>query len=157
MIVVLFTACRGANKPYHEGNPVQGQTNVVVKWDTLNYVLQSCSATLEFEKLKLYIERHPDSVSDYAIEITQVDKRFAVNVSQPWSVTDSSYVAPRFKILDQEIRLNKANYQKNDNVEGELNLLMLGHKDYFRDKGEMKMREDWDTVRCNGIFSSIVK
>lgn len=136
---------------------MQGQTNVVVKWDTLNYDLHSCSATLESEKLKLYIERHPDSVSDYAIEITQIDERFAVNISQPWAVTDCSYVAPRFKVLDQEIRLDKAKYRKNDNVKGELNLLMLGHKDYFRDIGEMKLREDWDTVRCSGIFSAIVK
>jgi hypothetical protein len=155
IVVVLIVSCRGINKPSDKGNP--GQTKVVVKWDTLNYILRSCSATVENKSLKLYIERHPDSVSDYAIEISQTNKRFTINVSRPWVGMDCLYIAPRFKILNQDIRLDKANYKKNDNIEGELNLLMLGHKAYYREPGEMKLRENWDTVRCYGVFSSIIK
>ena len=155
LVSVLIVACKGVNKPSDKSNTVQ--TNVVVKWDTLNYVLRSCSATLENKILKLYIERHPDSVSEYAIEISQANKGFTINVIQPVLPTDCAYVPRRFKILDQFIRLDKASYEKNDNIEGELNLLMLGHKDYFREPEEMKLRENWDTVRCYGVFSSIIK
>jgi hypothetical protein len=132
-------------------------TSVVLTWDSAQNLLNTCAATLENNRLNLHIEQKPDSIANYAVEIFQNDSGFDIAVSQPWSITESSYVAPRFKILKQELKLNQSHYQSNDLVKGDLRLLLLGHKSYFREHGEMKLREDWDTIHCSGVFSAIVK
>ena len=148
IFLILMSSCRRKGVP---------PSIVTMQWDTLNYLLESCSATLENGQLKLYIDQHPDSLSICAVEILQKDREFEVMVSQTWGLTDSSYVPRRFKILNQSIQLNQSNYNLHDEVKGELTLLLLGHKDYFRERGEMNWRENWDTVRIFGGFNSNVR
>lgn len=155
ILILLILGCRSEEKTSIKFATVP--TNVVLTWDTAQNLLNTCAATIESNHLNLHIDQQPDSIANYAVEIFQNDSGFDITVSQPWSITDSSYVAPRFKILKQELKLNQSHYQSNDLVKGDLGLLLLGHKSYFRKQGEMKLREDWDTVHCAGVFSAIVK
>jgi hypothetical protein len=157
-ILVLVAACQTKIKSPNKTDAAQTITNVTIEWDSLKYLLQSCSATLENNDLKLYIDRRSDSLSsDYAIEILRINKKFNVAMDQPWSLTDSSYVSPRFKILDQKIKLDKEVYQIGDLLQGELFLVVKAHDSYVRDVGEMLLRNNWDTIMVVGTFSSIVK
>jgi hypothetical protein len=96
-------------------------------------------------------------MSDIAIDGIQKGSQIEMTVYQSWSVTDCSYVNSRFKILTQSLKMNKAIYNSGDNMKGQLNLLLLGHRAYVRDVGEMVLRKNWDTVLVFGSFGAIVK
>ena len=157
IVLILIVACWSTTNSSDKIDIGSTETSVMIQWGGVNYELQSSLATLENSKLKLYIDRHPDSLSDYAIEILQQTGGLKVVMEQPWSIADSSYVRCRFKVLNQQILLNKDQYQIGNKVVGKLDLLIEAHKSYFRETGEMSLRNNWDTIKASGIFSATVK
>jgi len=149
---VLFVSCHTATK-----SPTS--TNITFQWNNENYGLHATSATLENNRLNIYIEEkpNPDERSSYAIEILRVNETFEVTMKRPWGITDSSSMPPRFEILHQNIELNKTDYKVGDTLMGELHLLVAAHKAYIRNRGEMELRNNWDTLKVEGVFGSIVK
>lgn len=149
---VLFVSCHTATK-----SPTS--TNITFQWGNENYGLHATSATLENNRLNIYIEEkpNPDERSNYAIEILQANGTFEVSMKRPWGITDSSSMPPRFEILDQKIKLNKDEYKVGDTLRGELQLLVAAHRAYIRNPGEMMLRNDWDTLKVEGVFGSMVK
>ena len=155
LLLAFMIACRDNHS---DANAVSNitLTRVTFHWDSTYYLFEYCKASIDNDRLKVYL-RQLSKFPGYDLDIIKKGKEFEVTISQSWSVTDSSYVPARFKVLKQNIKLNRTSFRVNDQLKGELDLLVLAHKAYSRNRGEMKLREDWDTVRVSGVMKTIVQ
>ena len=144
VLIITIIACN------RNSNASKDISNVILYWDTSKYIFKDCIATVDNGNVRLLFKSHPDSLDKYELEVLKSGDRITTEMRQTWAMTDCLYVVSRFKVLKQDIRLDKKVYKKDDDLEGQLNLLFLGHKDYFREPGEDTLRQDFDTVRLLG-------
>jgi hypothetical protein len=156
IVLLLFIACHQKNEEPRKDLSLINKTEVVINWDTTLNVLHYCSAILEDSILQFKIDSFKDSISNVVVSVVQSGDSFKIAVYQPWSMTDCTYINRRFQLLAQEVETNKKTYKVGDQIQGRLKLLLLGHGDYFSEQGEVKLRENWDTVRISGVFTAKV-
>ena len=159
ILLLAAVACKtnDNNKKDVSDKDVRGSSDVVLQWDTSKYFLNHCTATLENGDVKLFFETRPDSLSEYQLEVLRSGDGFITEVQQSSMPTDCLYVAAQFKILDQSIELDKETYKKGDDLEGFLDLLLLGQKAYFRDPGEVNLRRNYYTVLLFGSVKTKIQ
>ena len=158
-ILIAVVAC---NTNEHDDKDVSdkdisGSSDVVLQWDTSKYFLNHCTATLENNDVQLSFETLPDSLGEYELKVLRRGDSLVSELRQVRVPLDCSYVAAQFKFLKQSIEFDKQNYKKGDNLEGYLDLLLLGQKAYFRDAGEITERENYDTVFLFGSVKTKVQ
>jgi hypothetical protein len=154
---ILILAAVACNTNDNNGKDISSSSDVVLQWGTSKYLLSHCTATLENKDVRLFFETHPDSLGEYELEVLRRGNSLVSELRQATMPTDCSYVAAQFKILKQSIEFNKENYKKGDNLEGFLDLLLLGQKAYFRDSGEVNLRQNYDTVLLFGSVKAKVQ
>lgn len=126
------------------------RSDVVLQWDTTNYVLDSCTATIEDNTVRLHFASRIDSLQEYEVNLVKRDSLVTAMISQVSAPADCMYIAARFKVLKQDITLNKKTYKKGDKLEGQFELSLLGHKPYLKEPGEDTLRQNFDTIKLFG-------
>lgn len=120
------------------------------------YILDTCYAILNNEKLALSIKAKTNSLPDFVIHIDESNKEREIMIDENFVVTDCMFVNAVFKILDPEMVLPRKSYVTGDTVQGELKLRVAGYKSYFKEIGETTVRNNWDTFPVTGKFKAIV-
>ena len=110
--------------------------------------LQNCSSEVEDKNLVIKLNNYP-SESDFELLIIKEKDKYKIQYNQTFSVNDSSYKKPVFKIIKQKINFNKSEYKKGDVLRGNLKIDILANyrweKNYF------------DTIKLSGSVQTIVK
>lgn len=160
-IFFLLTAvsCNsGTETGTSEKNELTQNSSIQITWDTTKYSLNYCSAKQLDSVLRLTISNLPDTVyTPYELHITKGIHGSQIQLIQTYAATDCLYVTSYFKTVTQNLQFDKPSYKKGAKLTGTINLLLLGYKPYLREPGEMKRREDFDTVRVDGRISSTVE
>jgi len=124
-------------------------SETVILEDTTKYFLRNCIAKLVGSHLLLQFTDTPFSVSPYELRILKEKNQFTAEYYQTFSVADSSYKPPIFKIVRQNIILDKESYLKGDSIKGKLSLEVLASHFW-----EYKYT---DTVHIYGLLKTIVE
>ena len=160
IILLLFAlSCNTiAEKDKSDNSQLRRNTSVQITWGSAKYLLNYCSAKESDSVLRLTIGKFPNTnFSPYELQITKRVHDSDIELYQTSAALDCLYVTSYFKIINQKLNFDKTSYKKGDDLKGTIYLLLLGHEPYFREPGEMKRRENFDTVTVDGQFSSIVE
>lgn len=158
LLLAAFSCNTKTEKEVSSKNELKRNTSIQITWDTSKYLLNYCSAKQMDTVLLLRIGNLPDSpYTPYELKIKKGIQGADIQLYQTYGVTDCLYVNSYFKTITQKLSFYKTSYKKGDELNGTIDLLLLGHKPYLREPGEMKRRENFDTVRVHGQFSSIVE
>jgi hypothetical protein len=133
------------------------QTNIAVSRRSSLEQLRFCEAELEQGGLRVYLAKSDSSTADYALSVTIDGNHTVRKLYQPWSVTDTAYVNPQFRVLSQRLILAAKSYSQGDRVRGSIKMIALERSGYFKEAGEIKQRDSWDTVHFNGSFDTRIK
>ena len=150
-IIICFgiISCNKLEKKETTYNKVENvnTAEITIKEKTKTYSLTSCNVEGENDSLVIKLNNEP-SDSDFELRILKDKNGFKTEYFQTFSVSDSSYKKPEFKIIKQSIVLNKSNYKKGDSINGNLKIQVLAH--YTWEKNYM------DTIKVTGSFKTIL-
>lgn len=124
-------------------------SETVIIEDTNRYFLRNCEAMLQNNSLLLLLNDSPFSTNPYELKIIKTNDTFNVQYHQNFSIADSSYKPPIFKIINQNIILDKNNYVSGDSLKGKIFVKILAS--YF---WENKYS---DTIHIYGLIKTIVR
>lgn len=117
--------------------------------DTVRRYFRNCEVTMRESGLYLYLNDTAFSNGFSEIKLVKSAHNFDVIYSQTFSIADSSYKPPVFKILTKKISLNKNQYAKGDSLEGKFALKIFAS--YYWEKKHS------DTIFIYGLVKAIVK
>jgi hypothetical protein len=158
LLLAFFSCNTKTEKDISDNKELKQNSSIQITWDTAKYLLNYCSAKKIDTVLQLTIGNLPDTIfSPYELKISKGIHGSDIEVYQTYAASDCLYVTSYFKTIIQKLSFDKTSYKKGAELEGTIDLLLLGHKPYHREPGEMKRRENFDTVRINGRFTSIVE
>lgn len=126
LLVVLY-ACKNETLHFTIAKELKKDTSTVtVKVDTSKYLLENCVASLKNDSLQLSFIGN----SWYDLQIVKLNDSVSSNLYQIWAVTDTAFVKPAFKTVQQEILFDKENYKKGDRLQAEINLSIIGYHEW---------------------------
>lgn len=92
------------------------KSSVLIYFSDSNQVeLTKCEAVKRSDSLFVKVT---DSSSNYQLNVLKVKENLNVQIEQMLSVTDSSYKKPIFTAIESSLKLEKATYDKGDNLKG---------------------------------------
>ncbi|MBX9785145.1 MAG: hypothetical protein K2X48_17800 [Chitinophagaceae bacterium] len=95
-------------------------SDVIIKQDTLLYTLSHCQATIINDSLIIELTGEDSSFNPYKFTLFQVKEKITDRFEQTYSITDTSYRLPLFKLYNKTIELNKSKYQRGDSLTGSI-------------------------------------
>lgn len=159
ILSLIVFSCNTNRKEKSIVYTMQPDTSTVkIFWDTMTFKLDSCVAIYSDEQLNLNFQSKNDFKShSYGMFIVKNKNNTSILVRETAIPTDTTYVSSYFKPLRQELNLEDTIFSIGARISGEINLLLLAHKPYFRVTGEMERRIDFDTIQIRGHFVSTIK
>ena len=118
----LFSCNAGDNKSggNNYGEFPDPKSSVIIYFSNTNHVeLTKCVAEKRNDSIYFKIT---DSSSNYLLTILKVKEKLSVDLEQLFSITDSSYKKSIFTAVEQNLKLDKASYEKGDDLKGFLKL-----------------------------------
>ncbi|ULQ55845.1 hypothetical protein KJS94_14440 [Flavihumibacter rivuli] len=116
---LFLFSCETSNKKNvrkNYGEFPDPKSSVLIYFSDSNQVeLTKCEAVKKSDSLFLKVT---DSSSNYQLNILKVKENLSVQFEQLFSITDSSYKKPIFTAIEPSIKLDKASYDKGDNLKG---------------------------------------
>ncbi len=117
--------------------------------DTTKYFLRNCKATLQNDSLLLQFTDSLFSPSRYELKILKLKNQFISDYYQTFSVLDSSYKAPVYKIIGQSVILDKNEYKKTDSLKGKIAIKVSAFYSWTE--------KYTDTLNIYGLIKTIVE
>lgn len=165
MFLLLLTACKETNRAsttdvsdLSKTSEIPATTintaNVFVKWGNSSDTLNSCIAWLNNKEIRVSLfEQATGQSFDFPLQNYKDGWKISGSIAQP-SVTDCLFVASQFRVLQQRISFDKQQYKNGDELQGKIDLILLGRKGLFRKPlVPFKDTRKWDSIFMNGSFT----
>jgi hypothetical protein len=68
---------------------------------------------------------------------------------QTWAVTDTAFVKPTFKTIQQDIVLDQERYKKGDRMEAQINLSIVGYHEWPTKIADTMIVNGWVKTTVN--------
>jgi len=110
---------------------------------------RSCEVTLDKNALVFHLTDTPFSDGRYQLKFVKSPGVFDAKYDQTFSVTDSSYQKPVFKVIDKNVVLDKDTYVKGELLKGKFSF-QIAASHFWESKYS-------DTISVYGFVKTIVK
>ena len=145
LVLLSLVSCKNSPKLNNiEKNIDIAQINITDREGSFNLVSSDIKKSNEYIKMKFY----NSTGSDYELRIEGTNNNFTSEYVQTFSVLDSSYRKPTFKIIEQSLILNKTKYKVGDSIIGKIRIKILAN--YTCEKYYI------DTLKVRGFIRDIV-
>lgn len=116
---------------------------------TVRRFLRNCTAVAHYDSLLLQLNDIPFSANPYDLTVVKSKNRLDVTCHQSFSITDSSYKAPRFRTINENIILDQMDYAKGDSLKGKISVEVAAS--YFWEN------KYTDTTHVYGLIKTVVQ
>ena len=110
---------------------------------------RKCRARLINDSLFLDFSDSPFSLSIFEVKIVKVNNKYISELSQTISMTDSSYIPPKYNLIKETILLDKPNYRNGDLLKGKFILQFQAHHSWEK--------PFTDTVNIYGFIKTTIE
>lgn len=141
------------NYSYNQGDSTKvfyTSETIIINDSNPGYFLRTCQSYYRNDSLLLHLSDIQFSGGDYELDIIKSNGQFTSYYNQMYSVPDCTYRKPIFKVLDQEILLDRTNYKMGDSLKGKISL----------DISALHTASDeryTDTINIRGLIKTVVK